>query len=202
MLRSPGFVTRLPGTMSARFRMVSCRRASRVSEACSAKPPSSTGASPDRSSTSSMCALVWRPQSASRGLPGLVVIDLAADLHVAQAPPVDDVEPKLAAGVEHIQPQIHPVAQLLKDVDVERRHGRQAKDMGGFRQAEAAGGAPCRFDHPEEAGGGMLPFGPQLNRDHAPQRGLPRLVFHREACLTPDREPSCRPPQSTSHSGR
>ena len=65
----------------------------------------------------------------------LMALGLAARGEVAQAAAVDQLEPVLAAGVEHIEVQVGHAADLLEQLDVQRRHGRQHEDMGAGRQA-------------------------------------------------------------------
>ena len=65
-----------------------------------------------------------------QGVADLVMTVLCARREVAQALPVDDVEPVLAAGIEGIDLDVDPARQLAQDVEVERRQGVQAEDTG------------------------------------------------------------------------
>ncbi len=65
---------------------------------------------------------------------------------------VDDLEPVLAARVEHVEPQVDPLRQSVQDVEVERRRGRQAEEVRGGRQPGAGRGVRPHLLHRVEEG--------------------------------------------------
>ena len=83
----------------------------------------------------------------------LVIIERALCGKIAQAAPVDDVEPVFATGVQYRQADVDDAAQLTQHVEVKRRDARQAEHVDDARDA---GGvqrlAACRRERVEEFG--------------------------------------------------
>ena len=112
----------------------------------------------------------------------LLVRGLAACCQVAEPAPVDHLEPVFLAGVERVDPQVDPAAQLLQQRQVHRRDGGQAKHMGHHRQARRGHRRRAEAQVLQCAGGGgRCQFGRQLGHQPAPQRGLPGFVGRRAA---------------------
>ncbi len=107
----------------------------------------------------------------------LVVRGLAARGEICEAARLDDLEPELLAGVQHVDVQVDMPAQALQQLEVHRRQGRQREHVGAGRQAAGAGQADAvRIEHLEQRQDGVAAVAGRLGGEAAPQRGLPLLV--------------------------
>ena len=113
-----------------------------------------------------------------------MVLILPACSQMAQAPAVDDLEPIFATGVDHIDLQIDDAAKLLQQLDMQRRHRRQTKDMGAGRQAGSQ--CACRVELLElgdETAALLQSVELELVADASPQRRLPAFIGQRSLGL-------------------
>ncbi len=122
------------GSRSARRRAAWRRRSA-------TKSASSTTAALPSVSSRSMCACVCLAPRGEQPVADFVMRGATGRGEVGQAARIDDFEPVLAARVEHVEREVDPAREPVQDVEVERRHGRQAEDVRG---APAVPRAPAR----------------------------------------------------------
>ena len=83
------------------------------------------------------------PRPRAGGCLRLVMVGLAARSQPGEAARLDDVEPELPARVEHVDMQLDVPPEPLQQLEVHRRHRRQAEDVGAGGHLRHAGQAGC-----------------------------------------------------------
>ena len=127
----------LPRARSVRSSIAFCTRASSVSPSLGAKPASSTTAALSSCEQQVDVRLRLPAPRGQQAVADFVMVGAAFRGEPGEPLAVDDLEPVFAAGVEHVEPQVDPLREAMQDVEIERRHGRQAEDVRGGRQPGA-----------------------------------------------------------------